>query len=85
MRVRFTDIYDYTPSEDARVQIAFRPDGGPNGDGVYTVRRECGEAAVAAGKAVDLTFNGADPAAFDHDGDKKAGGSKKKLIEDAQA
>ncbi|HAD84253.1 MAG TPA: hypothetical protein DCG71_05355 [Brevundimonas sp.] len=51
MRVRFTEPYDYTPSAEARVLIAFSPTGGANKDGVYTVRRECGEAAILAGKA----------------------------------
>lgn len=54
MRVRFTHPYDYTPSEEARVLIAFSPTGGPEKDGVYTVRRECGEAAVKAGKAEEV-------------------------------
>lgn len=54
MRVRFTHPYDYTPSEEARVQIAFSPLGGPEKDGVYTVRRECGLAAVKAGKAEEM-------------------------------
>lgn len=55
MRVKFTEPYDYTPSEDRRVQVAFKPTGGPNGDGVYTVRRECGEAAIAAGQAEEVS------------------------------
>jgi len=55
MRVRFLDEYDYTPSEEPRVLIAFSPTGGPEKDGVYTVRRECGTAAVKAGKAEEVT------------------------------
>lgn len=85
MRVRFTEPYDYTPSEEPRVRIAFNPTGGLNKDGVYTVRRECGEAAVKAGKARDWTFNGADPAKFDHDGDERPGGSKARKVTDAEA
>ncbi|WP_313045531.1 hypothetical protein [Brevundimonas sp.] len=54
MRVRFTEPYDYTPSEEPRVQMAYSPTGGANKDGEYTVRQECGEAAVAQGKAVEL-------------------------------
>lgn len=78
MKVRFTEDFDWTPEEDGRVQIAFRADGGPEGDGVYgKVRRACGEAAIAAGKGVDLTFNGADPAAFDHDRNGAPGGAAK--------
>lgn len=76
MKVQFKADHDYTPSGDPRVQIAFKADGGPHGDGTYVVKRECGEAAVAAGKAEDLTFNGADPAAFDHDDDGAPGGAK---------
>ncbi|MEN5147182.1 hypothetical protein [Brevundimonas diminuta] len=70
MRVRFTEPYDYTPSEEPRVLIAFSPNGGAEQDGVYTVRRECGEAAVKAGKAVEIAQ---DP--LDHDGDGRKGGS----------
>lgn len=54
MRVRFTEPYDYTPSAEPRVQISFSPTGGPNKDGAYTVRRECGEAAIRAGKAEEV-------------------------------
>lgn len=75
MKVRFTENYDYTPTEEPRITVAFRADGGPLGDGTYTVRKECGQKAVAAGKAEDLTFNGADPAKFDHDQDGAAGGA----------
>lgn len=76
MRVKFSEVFDYVPSGDRRVVIRHRPDGGVEKDGVYTVKRECGEAAVAAGKASEVEpFNGADPAAFDHDKDGKPGGS----------
>lgn len=54
MRVRFREPYDYTPSEEPRVLIAFSPTGGADKNGTYTVRRECGEAAVKAGKAVEV-------------------------------
>lgn len=54
MRVRFTEPYDYTPSEEPRVLMAYSPSGGANKDGEYTVRQECGEAAVALGRAVEL-------------------------------
>lgn len=54
MRVKFTKPYRFTPAEDRRVIIKYRPDGGPDEDGVYTVRRSCGEAAVGAGKAVEV-------------------------------
>ncbi|WP_298698191.1 hypothetical protein [uncultured Brevundimonas sp.] len=81
MRVRFTEDYDYTPTEEPRVQIAFRAHGGPEGDGVYTVRRECGVAAVAAGKAVEVA-----PDPLDHDGDGRKGGSRPKAKKtDAEA
>ena len=83
MRVRFKRDRNWTPPEDPRILVAFSPKGGADGDGAYTVRREAGEAAIAAGKAEDLTFNGADPAKFDHDGDKRPGGAKKKT--DAEA
>jgi hypothetical protein len=72
MRVRFTSSFDWTPPEDRRITLAFKAGA------ELTVRRECGKDAVAAGKAVDLdaeAFNGADPAAFDHDQDGAAGGS----------
>jgi hypothetical protein len=52
MRVRFVDQFDYRPSGDPRVTLRFRADGGAEKDGVYTVKRECGLAAVAAKKAV---------------------------------
>lgn len=74
MRVRFTEAFDYTPSEEPRVLIAFSPNGGSEKDGAYTVRRECGEAAVKAGKAVEIAL---DP--LDHDGDGRKGGSLPKV------
>lgn len=48
MRVRFTDDFDYTPSDDHRILIEYRKGH------ELPVRREAGEAAVAAGKAVEV-------------------------------
>ena len=48
MRVRFTENFDWDPPEkNGRVTLAFKA-------GEKTVRRECGEAAIAAGKAVEV-------------------------------
>lgn len=69
MRVHFTRDYDYVPSGSPMTLIAYRAGT------TATVKRECGEAAIAAGAAEDRAFNGADPAAFDHDDDGQAGGS----------
>lgn len=48
MRVRFTEPYDYTPSADRRVTYAYAAGA------EETVKRECGDAAVKAGKAVEI-------------------------------
>lgn len=81
MRVKFSENYDYVPSEEPRVLIAYLAGGGANKDGVYTVKRECGEAAVKAGKAVEVA---ADP--LDHDLDGRKGGSLPKAKKaDAEA
>lgn len=48
MKVRFTADFDYTPSLKRRVTYAFR--AGWSG----TVKRECGEAAIAAGTAEEI-------------------------------
>lgn len=48
MWVRFSRPYDYTPSRERRVTIAYP--AGFSG----SVRRECGAAAVAAGAAVEI-------------------------------
>lgn len=48
MKVRFTSAYDYTPSRKHQVTIAY-PAGWRG-----TVKRECGDAAIAAGKAERL-------------------------------
>lgn len=63
MRVKFSEPFDYTPSEEHRVQIAYSPTGGAAGDGEYTVRRECGDAAVTAGAAEEIEAPGADDGA----------------------
>jgi hypothetical protein len=52
MRVRFVDQFDYRPSGDPRVIVVYRPDGGVEKDGVYTVKRECGCEAISSGRAV---------------------------------
>lgn len=71
MRVRFGERYHYIPSGEPAVTVLYA--AGFEG----TVKRECGEAAVKAGKAEEVeAFNGADPAAFDHDGDGEPGGSR---------
>lgn len=54
MRVKFVRDYDYIPSGEVRSTLAYRADGGVNGDGEYTVKKEAGEAAVATGAAVEL-------------------------------
>jgi hypothetical protein len=70
MRVKFTEDFDYTPSRERRVTVAYK--AGME----LTVKREAGTAAIALGRAVEVQpFNGADPAAFDHDGDGQPGGS----------
>ena len=46
MRVRFTDDFPYTPTDDHRILIEYRKGH------ELTVKREAGEAAVAQGKAV---------------------------------
>lgn len=51
MRVQFVEQYDYKPSGDPRVIVRYRVDGGPAKDGIYTVKRECGVAAVGSKKA----------------------------------
>ena len=73
MRVKFSKDYDYTPSGERRVTIAYK--AGME----LTVKREAGEAAIAAHCAAEVqAFNGADPAKFDHDQDGEPGGSKPK-------
>lgn len=48
MRVRFLEDYIFTPDEDRRTSVKYR--AGWTG----TVRSQCGEKAVAAGKAVAI-------------------------------
>lgn len=48
MRVRFLRDYDYTPSAERRVTIAYRAGS------EHTVKREAGEAAVSAGAAREV-------------------------------
>lgn len=70
MRIKFIGDYDYTPSGERRVTIAYKAGM------TLTVKREAGEAAIAAGAGVEVKpFNGADLAKFDHDGDGEPGGS----------
>lgn len=49
MRVQFTETFDYRPSGAPQVTLRYRADGGPAKDGIYTVKRECGAAAVKSG------------------------------------
>lgn len=65
-RVIFSEAFDYTPSEDRRITVAFKASPEPQ-----TVRREAADAAIAAGKATEVV----DP--LDHDGDGRKGGAKK--------
>jgi hypothetical protein len=71
MHVKFTKDFDYTPSAERRVTIAYK--AGMD----LTVKREAGEAAVAAGAATEVEeVRRPDP--LDHDADGKRGGSKPK-------
>lgn len=54
MWIQFSDKFDFTPARQPRTSLAYRADGGPFGDGRYSVTRECGRAAKAAGRAVDV-------------------------------
>lgn len=47
MKVRFVSDFDYTPSLKPQVTYAYKASETPQ-----TVKRECGEAAIAAGAAV---------------------------------
>lgn len=55
MWVKFTQVHDYTPSRNARVTLRYRPDGGDGRDGVYSVKAECGRAAIKVGRARAVT------------------------------
>lgn len=70
MRVRFTRDYDYTPTGERRVTIAYKAGA------TETVKRECGDAAVAAKAAVEIDQPAPDP--LDHDQNGRKGGSKAK-------
>lgn len=73
MRIQFTHDYDYTPSAERRVTYAFKAGT------TETVKREAGEAAIAAGAGVEVPhFNNAPLDKVDHDGDGRAGGSRRK-------
>lgn len=67
MHVRFEKDFDYTPSGNRMVQIAYK--AGWQG----TVKAECGTEAIADGKAVEAEAPSRDP--LDHDSDGKKGGS----------
>lgn len=54
MRVRFLSDYDYTPSEERRVTYAF------TAGSEVTVKREAGDAAIAAGAAEEIGAGSAD-------------------------
>jgi hypothetical protein len=52
MKVRFIAEFDWKPANDKRnYVIVFKPNGGDDGRGLYTVKRECGQIAIALGKA----------------------------------
>lgn len=69
MHVRFTEDFNYTPSGEPRVQIAYK--AGWQGP----VKAECRAQAIALGKAVEVeTPKRADP--LDHDGNGTKGGSR---------
>lgn len=70
MRIKFIKDYDYTPTGERRVTIAFKAGM------TETVKREAGEAAIAAEAGVEVKpFNGAPLNKVDHDGDGRPGGS----------
>jgi len=50
-RVKFLRSYDWRPPERLNIVISFQ------GGNVYSVRRACAEAALAAGAAVQITKN----------------------------
>ncbi|KQQ70919.1 hypothetical protein ASF70_18920 [Rhizobium sp. Leaf321] len=53
MRVKFTDNFDYKPTSQSTIGYLAGME--------ETVKRECGEAAIAAGKAEELTEAGGKP------------------------
>jgi hypothetical protein len=60
MRIKVLKAFDYTPSAERRVTIAFTPDGPTQG--LFTVTREAGEQAIAAGCAELVSEDEAPPA-----------------------
>ena len=57
MWVRFTKEFDFTPDEDRRVTVAYKPGA------VANVRRQCADKAIAAGAAEPhIPESGADDA-----------------------
>lgn len=76
MRIQFTKDFDYTPSAERRVTIAYKAGM------TETVKREAGEAAIAAGAGREVKpFNGAPLDKVDHDGDGRPGGSRRKAAD----
>ena len=75
MRVKFLANYDYTPSAERRTTFAYF--AGQE----ETVKRECGEAAIAAGAAEEIAAPSKKPLspaqikALDGDNNGGAGGS----------
>lgn len=65
MRVTFKRDFDYTPSGERRVTIAYKAGT------TETVKREAGDAAIAAGAAEVVK-----PDPLDHDQNGKKGGAK---------
>lgn len=47
--VRFSRVFNYTPSRERRVTLSYRPDGATQG--VYSVTKGCADKAVAEGAA----------------------------------
>jgi hypothetical protein len=71
--VIFTEAFDFTPKEDRRVTMSYRAGPDP-----VSVRKDCADQAIAAGKAKKAPAPsrkkpGQDP--LDHDNDGRKGGS----------
>lgn len=66
MKVRFIADFDYTPSGRRQVTIAYKAS-----PATLTVKRECGEQAIAAGKAIEIKETET-PEAPRHDGNDAA-------------
>lgn len=72
MKVRFLRPWPYTPSRNRQVTLEY-PAGFEG-----TVKRECGEAAVAAGAAEELAdVTSADPSEVDADADAATASSRR--------